>query len=139
MKNFKVELPKFNVDLPKIKEELPKIENEEKIGLIAGVSLIAQSAVFGVLSIALWGKKRALAKIFAAAAAVGGVIGALLVVFGKKKCACEEKEHEEEDDDLFGESFDEDDVFCNFENEGDDCCCGNCDEDAPGGEENENA
>ena len=37
------------------------------------------------------------------------------------------------------ESFDEDDVFCNFENEGEDCCCGNCDEDAPGGEENENA
>ncbi|MBQ6043622.1 MAG: hypothetical protein IJK33_01450 [Clostridia bacterium] len=139
MKNFKVELPKINVDLPKIKEELPKIENEEKIGLIAGISLIVQSAVFTVLSIVLWGKKRTLAKTFAAVAAVSGVIGALLVVFGKKKNCRPEEEHDEEDEDLFGESFDEDDVFCNFENEGEDCCCGNCDEDAPGGEENENA
>ena len=70
------------------------------------------------------GKKRSLAKVFAAAAAVGGVSGAYLLLKGAKKPCCNKEQPAEDEEDLFGDGFDEDDVFCNFENEDEDCCCG---------------
>ena len=115
--------------MKKLDLELKKVTENEKIRLIAGITLIAQAAAFGLLCLILWGKKRSLAKAFGAAAAVGGISGAFLLLIGKKKCCpCREEEQPEEDDDFFGDSFDEDDVFCNFETDDDDCCCGACDE-----------
>ena len=130
-------MKKFNVDF---NAELKKIRENENIRFISGVTLIAQGVAFGVLSLILWGKKRSLAKAFAAVAAVGSISGALLLVFGKKKCccSCELDDKCDEDDDIFGDSFNEDDVFCNFEND-DDCCCGDCEEDADAEDEGSEA
>lgn len=119
------------------KIELKKVAGNEKVCVISGISLIAQALVFGVLSLVLWGKKRSLAKAFAAVAAVGGIGGVLLLAFRKKKADVDENDEEEED--LFDDSFDEDDVFCNFENEDGDCCCGDCEQKTEETEESENA
>ena len=127
--------------MKKVNAELQKITGNEKVCFISGIALVVQSLAFAVLSMVLWGKKRSLAKSFAAAAAAGGVTGALLLVFGKKKCDCRDEEcGEGEDEDLFGDSLDEEDVFCNFENEDEDCCCGDCEEaEEAEAEGNENA
>ena len=126
----------FNVDL---KSDLKNITENENVRFISGITLIAQGVAFGVLSLILWGKKRSLAKAFAAVAAVGSISGALLLIFGKKKCCCEQPDDKcDEEDDIFGDSFNEDDVFCNFEND-DDCCCGDCEEDADAEDEGSEA
>lgn len=110
--------------MKKINLDLTKVTKNQKVRFISGITLITQSIVFIVLCIALWGKKRSLAKVFAAAAAVGGVSGAYLLLKGVKKPCCNKEQPAEDEEDLFGDGFDEDDVFCNFENEDEDCCCG---------------
>lgn len=108
--------------MKKINVDLTKITKNQKIRFITGITLVTQAIVFAVLCVILWGKKRSLAKVFASVAALGGLSGVLLLMKCKKK-PCTDKELTEEED-VFGDGFDEDDVFCNFENEDEDCCCG---------------
>lgn len=44
--------------------------------LFVGISLMVQSVAFLVLALVFWGKKKSLAKAFAAVSAAGGVAGA---------------------------------------------------------------
>ena len=83
--------------------------------LFVGISLMVQSVAFLVLALIFWGKKKSLAKAFAAVSAAGGVASAFcLVAAGKERakyasdccdgcCECD------------GEYFDGDDILCNFE------------------------
>ena len=78
--------------------------------LFVGSSLMVQSVAFLVLALIFWGKKKSLAKAFAAVSAAGGVASAFcLVAAGKERAkyasdccdgCCE---------------FDSDDILCNFE------------------------
>ena len=45
--------------------------------LFVGISLMVQSVAFLVLALVFWGKKKSLAKAFAAVSAAGGVAGAI--------------------------------------------------------------
>ena len=47
--------------------------------LFVGISLMVQSVAFLVLALVFWGKKKSLAKAFAAVSAAGGVAGAASV------------------------------------------------------------
>ena len=88
----------------------------KKTKFIAGICLIIQAVAFFLLFLIYMNKKRSLANAFAAVAAVGGVAGAALLFSAKE----EAKKHSEaiedspEEDD-FEAAFDEDDIFCAFE------------------------
>ena len=53
--------------------------------LFVGISLMAQSVAFLVLALIFWGKKKSLAKAFAAVSAAGGVASAFCLVAAGKR------------------------------------------------------
>ena len=88
--------------------------------LVLGISLMIQSVAFLVVAMLLWGKKKSLAKAFAAVSAAGGVAGAFCLVAAGKEyknggsdgfdgcCECDGEYFD-------GDDFDDDDIICNFE------------------------
>lgn len=93
----------------------------KKTKLIIGISLMVQSIAFFILFLVYWGKKKSLAKTFAAFAAAGGVVGAFCIVSEIKglKC-CQDIEDEEIDEDFADLDVCEDDILCSFDDEDDD-------------------
>jgi hypothetical protein len=89
----------------------------KKAKTVVGICLVIQAAAFFVLFLIYWNKKKSLANAFAAIAAVGGTAGALLLIQAKKEAKQKSDALAEEgEDDNFENSFDEDDIFCDFEN-----------------------
>ena len=92
----------------------------KKAKFIIGISLIAQSVAFIVLFFILWGKKKSLAKTFAAISLAGGVAGTLFLLSDAKDkkalCCCDNDFCEYDEDDEF-DFFDDDDLTCSFEDE----------------------
>ena len=89
----------------------------KKAKIIVGICLVIQAAAFFLLFLIYMNKKRSLANAFAAVAAVGGTAGALLLIQAKKEAKnrgqCLDEEPGEDD---FEDTFNEDDIFCDFEN-----------------------
>lgn len=96
----------------------------KKSKLIIAICLVIHSVSFFILFLLYWNKKRSLAKAFAAISAAGGIAGAYLLYRDRKNLKADMtelgEELAEEEEDFFGNSFDEDEVYCNFEKEDED-------------------
>lgn len=92
----------------------------KKTKMIIGITLMVQSITFFILFLIYWGKKKNLAKTFAAFAAAGGVVGAYCLISELKgrKC-CTAFDDEGIDEDFADLDVCEDDILCSFD-EGDD-------------------
>ncbi|HAN21811.1 MAG TPA: hypothetical protein DCP51_09110 [Clostridiales bacterium] len=88
----------------------------KKTKMIIGISLMVQSLAFFILFRIYWGKKKSLAKTFAAFAAAGGVVGAYCLIseFRGLKC-CQNLDDEEIDEDFADLDVCEDDILCSFD------------------------
>lgn len=88
----------------------------KKTKMIIGISLLVQSLAFFILFLIYWGKKKNLAKTFAAFAAAGGVVGAYCLV-SELKCRKHIGEYDDEDIDEDFADLDvcEDDILCSFD------------------------
>jgi len=93
----------------------------KKTKMIIGIMLMVQSITFFILFLIYWGKKKNLAKTFAAFAAAGGVVGAYCLVSELKslKC-CDSFDDEDIDEDFADLDVCEDDILCSFDDTADD-------------------
>lgn len=91
----------------------------KKAKMIIGITLMVQSITFFILFLIYWGKKKNLAKTFAAFAAAGGVVGAFCLVSELKgrKCCCD-SDDDEIDEDFADLDVCEDDILCSFDEGG---------------------
>lgn len=88
----------------------------KKTKLIIGISLAAQSLTFFILFLIYWGKKKSLAKTFAAFAAAGGIVGALCLLSEFKELRQATDFYDDDYDEDFADlDVCEDDIMCSFE------------------------
>ncbi|HBR31914.1 MAG: hypothetical protein PHD46_01535 [Eubacteriales bacterium] len=88
----------------------------KKTKVIIGISLMVQSITFFILFLIYWGRKRSLAKTFAAFSAAGGLVGAFCLISELKvsKC-CTSFDDEDIDEDFADLDVCEDDILCSFD------------------------
>lgn len=87
----------------------------KKAKMIIGITLTVQAIACFILFLIYWGKKKSLAKAFAAFAAVGGVVGAYCLISELKGKCCADDDEEEIDDDFADLDVCEDDIVCSFD------------------------